>query len=301
MFDVQKFLPLFIAGGSPSSDTLRHYQTEIHNFNLWCEQQNLQPADVTELDARQYIHFLTSKNYSPASIKIKSAAIKNYYKIAVQLQIVNHNPFDNLKTKTPTYDDTDFDFLSLDELKTLCQTAQNQPEPYQSRNLAIIMLMATEGLRTVEIHRLSDEDINFKRSTIFVHGKGHNDFIYPCQDTMSVLDKYISQRTAPTKDSNGTPTFISFTQKFYGQRISRNGIRSIVNQLLINAELKTSGNSCHMLRHSCGTNLYAETKDLRLVQETLRQRTPEMAARYAHVNTRLNDRTTSRISPLQKK
>lgn len=56
------------------------------------------------------------------------------------------------------------------------------------------------------------------------------------------------------------------------------------------------GLSCHVFRHSCGTNLYAETKDLRLVQDTLRHRDPKVTARYAHLTGRLEHRSTSVIA-----
>ena len=45
------------------------------------------------------------------------------------------------------------------------------------RDKIIIMLMALEGLRTVEVHRMSVNDINWEMKTIYIHGKGHNDFI----------------------------------------------------------------------------------------------------------------------------
>ena len=34
------------------------------------------------------------------------------------------------------------------------------------------MLMALEGLRTVEVHRMSVNDINWEMKTIYIHGKG---------------------------------------------------------------------------------------------------------------------------------
>ena len=74
------------------------------------------------------------------------------------------------------------------------------------------------------------------------------------------------------------------------------GLR-VMNEALKLAGLKKAGASCHVLRHSCGTNLYANTKDLRLVQETLRQRNPAIAARYAHVQDRLTNRRTANITP----
>ena len=63
---------------------------------------------------------------------------------------------------------------------------------------------------------------------------------------------------------------------------SRNSIRDIMNRIL---------------RHSCGTNLYSETKDIRLVQEQLRHSDPKMTARYAHVHERMTNRHTEKLAP----
>ena len=66
------------------------------------------------------------------------------------------------------------------------------------------------------------------------------------------------------------------------------------------AGVKYPGHACHTLRHSCGTNLYRETKDLRVVQETLRHSSPEMTARYSHVDERSSTRPTRNIIPISK-
>jgi hypothetical protein len=77
-------------------------------------------------------------------------------------------------------------------------------------------------------------------------------------------------------------------------RISRNGIRSIMNKVLTACDLKHPGYSCHVFQRSCDTNLYHETKDLRLVQDVLRHRDPKITARYAHAADRLTKRYTSK-------
>jgi len=63
------------------------------------------------------------------------------------------------------------------------------------------------------------------------------------------------------------------------------------------AGVKYPGHSCHTLRHSCGTNLYRSTKDIRLVQKTLRHASPDMTARYAHVSDSAEKRATRNIVP----
>ena len=64
------------------------------------------------------------------------------------------------------------------------------------------------------------------------------------------------------KDGVLTPLILSSSNRNLMGRISRNGIRSIMNKALTACDLKHPGYSCHVFRHSCGTNLYKETKDL---------------------------------------
>lgn len=296
MFDFKEILPAYIAHGKPSADTLRHYETEISNFLNWVEGNGYDPLKIDENDARQYLAYLTERGYSDASVAIKIAAARTYYFITTKLKLTAENPFQDVKAKAPVYDDADFDYLTVDEIAELCAVLKSSPSVTSVRNLAIVMLMAVEGLRTVEVSRMNDEDINRRNASILIHGKGRDAFIYPCQDTIDILEHYIQIRPTSIKDDNGTPTFISLASNFLGTRITRTGIRWAINSVLTAAEKKKRGASCHMLRHSCGTNLYAKTKDLRLVQEVLRQKDPAVTARYTHVNRR-DYRKTGDISP----
>lgn len=302
MFDYQGILPRYVAGGSPSEDTLKHYNYEIENFLTWCSHNAYDPLkDISEQEGFQYLDYLNKQEYSAATINIKIAAARTFYFVANKLNLFGVNPFEDIKPKKAAYDDTDFDFFTVEELQEICKSILERNEPTANRDLAIVMLMSVEGLRTVEVHRMSDEDFNWKNNSILIHGKGRDSYIYPCEDTLNVVKQYLDTRPDPVKDADGTPTFIGYSKKFFGRRISRNGIRWSINHILAAIDKKKSGSSCHTLRHSCGTNLYAETKDLRLVQETLRQKDPMTAARYAHINDRLNDRKTSSISPFSKK
>lgn len=307
VFDVQKFnvmekLPIYIAGGKPTADTIMHYETEIENFLIWCSTNSYNPlTDINEEKAFEYFGFLENAKYSAASISLKICAARTFYFVANRLNIFNlSNPFQYIQPKKATYDDADFNYFTTEELTEICNSIIERAEVTAQRDLAMVMLMSVEGLRTVEVHRMCDEDIDWDRKKILVHGKGKDAYIFPCEDTFEVLKAYIEDRPTPVNDSQGTPTFIGYSKKFFGARISRNGIRWSINHILEAVNMKTKGNSCHTLRHSCGTNLYTETKDLRVVQETLRHSDPETSARYAHVVERQTNRRTSTISPLKK-
>ncbi len=301
MFDYQDYLTRYVAGGRPSEDTLKHYNAEIDNFLSWCNENAYDSLkDVTDAEAFQYLDFLNKQNYSPASICLKISAAKTFYFVAQKLKQISFNPFESVKPKQPTRDDADFDFFTVEDLKEICDSILKRNDPTAARDLAIVMLMSVEGLRTVEIHRMSDEDFRPETNSILIHGKGKDSYIYPCADTLKVIENYLKTRPEPVKDEYGTPTFLGFSPKFFGVRISRNGIRWSINHILAAVDKKKSGSSCHTLRHSCGTNLYSETKDIRLVQETLRHTDPQTTARYTHVTERTSERPTGNISPFKK-
>lgn len=295
------FLPRYVSNGNPKDETLVAYSREIKFFIGWCNSHRAHPLALKDIHCRLYLRYMIEKNYSQASIGLKLAAAKTFYNIAVKLGLIKNNPCAELRIKPSDTDDTKFKFLTYDKIKYIMKKISDEPdELLAKRNLAMFMLMTTEGLRNVEVHRMNDEDINFDMNTIYVRGKGHNDFIYPCNDTIICIKNYLRIRPPIKKDGVLTQTFISVSNQNFGERISRAGIRWAINQILTLSEMKERGYSCHMLRHSCGTNLYQATKDLRLVQETLRHRSPAVTSRYAHVYDRMNRRQTSIISPFSK-
>lgn len=163
--------------------------------------------------------------------------------------------------------------------------------------------MAIEGLRTVEVHRLSVEDISVlnKQLVILIRGKGHNDPIYPSKFTSDLLRDYLSIRPVPTTALHElTPVFISDGNRGQHKRLSRRSIRREIDAALKLIQAKSPGISCHMLRHTCGTLLYEQTRDIQAVKETLRHKNIEMTSKYSHVQDMALKRYTEAI-PIKKK
>lgn len=92
-----------------------------------------------------------------------------------------------------------------------------------------------------------------------------------------------------------TPVFTSTSNNMYGHRMIRQAVRDAVNKWLAAADLKEKGKAGHMLRHTCATLLYKETKDLKQVQETLRHSSTNMSSKYAHLTDRQENRYTNSI------
>ena len=294
-----EYLPRYIAGGAPTADTRDTYELAIRLFLHWCMEQGLHPLnDVHDYQIRVYMEEMRTRGYSAATLMIKGAAIRAFYKVAERLSFIAENPCADLQLRNPQHLDEDYKYLTVDQIKEICEgLAADKNALRRLRNLLIVYLMGVEGLRVVEVMRLSDEDIDWQRGRIEIRGKGHAGIIYPCEETFQLLKAYIETRGVIPPENRLTPTIISCSPNNRNGRITRVGIRYVINKALSDAGLKQPGYACHLFRHSCGTNLYQETKDPRVVQETLRQRSPKVTAKYAHVHDRMERRYTRGITP----
>ncbi|SHK95731.1 integrase/recombinase XerC [Selenomonas ruminantium] len=293
-----QFLSRYISKGRPTADTLRDYRLHINSFIRWCSEHDRHPLAMHDYQMRMYMEFMFNRKYSDNTIAIKLAAIRAFYHAACKIGLIEINPCADLKAERKLVWDEKFRFYSSEQIQTMCDYIKNNKEDnfIRYRDMSILYLMAVEGFRNVEIHRMCDEDINWDYKSIAIRSKGHGGIVYPCNQTFEVLKRYLEVRPNAQRENNLTPTIVSTHRRHYS-RISRNGIREIMNEILSGCNLKHPGYSCHILRHSCGTNLYAKTKDLHIVQMQLRHTDPNMAARYAHVHERMNNRCTSCLAP----
>lgn len=297
-----KFLPMYIAKNRPAEDTMSTYETAIRLFIKWCGEMKMHPFAVRDFQMRLYIQYLEQKlKLAQSTVRLKMEAIRAFYNMALKMGFIKVNPCDDIPLPPiKVFNDEDFKYYTVEQLGEICDTFLVQDPATCARNTLIVYLMGVEGLRRVEVMRLNDEDIDYEHKRIFIRGKGHSGFIYPCDATMDKLMDYLHLRGPAEPEDGYTPTIISFSNRRKGKRITRNGLHVIVSKALEFAGVKYPGHACHTLRHSCGTNLYHETKDLRVVQETLRHSSPEMTARYSHVDERSTTRPTRNIIPVNR-
>ena len=294
-----EFLRLDVAHGRAAADTMATYLSHIRQFLLWCREEGLQPEQATVHQLKVYRQYLWEKRrYKVSTIALNLTALRRFYAAAVSRGILKENP------AAEVYAGEDRrarlqqqSFLTAADMQHLLSLIPKEGEE-ALRAKAILVLMALQGLRTVEIHRANIEDVDWNNGMMLVHGKKRDGYVYLREDVLAALDSYAKQRRPVQGDTEGTPLFVSISRHHNGGRLSRCGIRDIVDHWFQEAKLKKPGKSCHLLRHTCGTLLYQETKDLRIVQETLRHASPTTTAKYAHLDDQLSHRYTSKI-PIQ--
>lgn len=283
----------YVSNGKPSNDTKNSYFSAIDQFINWCTALNTDIFKINEQKLLYYRQVLINKDYKPASVKFKLTAIRRFYYVALKYGLIEKNPATDVHAqRDPDAYMPILKYLTVEQLYSLLNSF-NEEEEKSLRAKVIVFLMAVEGLRTVEIHRMNVQDIYDDQKAIYIRGKGHNDLIYLRNDSYELLKKYLQMRASA--GDFPTPVFTSLSNNSLGKRLSRQNIRETIDTALASLNLKAPGKSCHMLRHTCGTLLYRETKDLQVVKQVLRHRSIEMSSRYSHIQDAMLSRYTSAI------
>jgi integrase/recombinase XerC/integrase/recombinase XerD len=295
------FITRDVAAGDAAKDTRRAYDTHARAWLGWCRARGINPLRVEPEDVKRYRREMVEANVARNTAALKLAVVSRLYEAVVEAGLRPDNPAARVRPpKNRRAEAETARVLSDQEAIDLLDAVRRETDLLvRGRNLALVHLLLYEGLRSVEIMRACMEDIEELPGgaiRILVHGKGHDGYIYPRGDTAEAIREYLQLRKQPyIPDSSGTPLFVALDSRCRDRRLTRDGVRHIVNRLMAEAGIKRMGRACHALRHTCGTLLYRATKDLRVVQETLRHATPTMAARYAHILDRGEQAHTSLI------
>lgn len=297
-----------IADGNPSDDTKKSYFSSVDLFLQWLANlSSMNPLDCDERHIKAYREYMfQQKQYKAPTIAFKLTAVRRFYQCAKRLHIIEENPAQYVRPgKDPNASLPSIKYMSAGQFEFLLRSVPVKSEDgiYNEefyRDRLIMAMMGIEGLRTVEIKRMNVEDINWDLGTIIIRGKGHNDLIYPRDDILQSIRFYLDMKQSQIlKDKHGTPVFTVVSNNNQFARLSRQSVRKAVNfwfeKAGIRSEDADKNFSCHLLRHTCGTLLYQETKDLQVVKETLRHRDLKMSSKYAHLQQRLINRYTNAI------
>lgn len=134
------------------------------------------------------------------------------------------------------------------------------------RDMAILTLFLSTGVRLSECIGIDIDDVDFNNNGIRVTRKGgHQEIVYFGLELESALRDYMEERKKITAvEGHQSALFLSLQRK----RISTRAVQEMVKKFArITSPLKKI--SPHKLRSTYGTNLYKETGDIYLVAEVL--------------------------------
>lgn len=187
------------------------------------------------------------------------------------------------KIELPKVNRKQVSFLNEDEIKNLFNTVDTSTTP-GLRDLAILQLLFSGGLRVSELCNLNRDHINLKRREFMVRGKGQKDRpIFVSPESAKTLELYLETR----KDA-AQPLFINYSGARVGddkgefKRLTPRSVQRIVSKYAKLAGI-TKHVSPHTLRHSFATDLLMNGADLRSVQSMLGHSNISTTQVYTHV------------------
>lgn len=288
------FVHLDVANGDASQDTVRGYFSQVKQYVEWCHQSGINPATADETDIKHYRQHVVDSGHGRGTIAHKLTVIRRFYSAAKERGYRPDNPVEHIKPPRDRSADDDIKYLSENELATLLGSVPRDGKPASLRDLALIAFLGLQARRQIEAHRANVEDIRSDGSML-VRGKYHDHIIQLRGDMLALFKRYINVRGHINPDAQGTPLFVAVGNRAGGTRLSRRGLRKIVDGYLACAGLKRDGLSGHALRHTGATAMYANTQDLRAVQDALGHRDPRTTSRYAHIVDRRANNPAERI------
>jgi len=157
-------------------------------------------------------------------------------------------------------------------------------DPLAVRDAAIAELLYASALRVSELVGLDVDDVDRRRRTVRVTGKGSKQRVVPYgAPAARALDRYLDDaRPAIVATAGAAPTHAVFL----GVRGGRLGVRSVHRLVadLLTAIPGTGPSGPHALRHSAATHLLDGGADLRAVQEFLGHASLGTTQIYTHVS-----------------
>ena len=173
--------------------------------------------------------------------------------------------------------------LTIEEVSKLLKKAGKLATTTEGkRNYAISALIATTGLRTIEVERANKADLSIKNDThiLFIQGKGRDDksqYAKISNEVYSIIEDYLFSR-----DDSEEALFVTHSRNTKTQRLPTWGIRSVIKELLRSIGIDDPHYSAHSLRHSLATNLIKQGMSINEAQLLLRHKDISTTMIYVH-------------------
>lgn len=165
------------------------------------------------------------------------------------------------------------DPLTTDE-RTALLAQPNKYCPTGLRNLILLRLMLNAGLRAAEVLGLEPRDIDLTTGRLKVRqGKGRRDrILWLGDDDLHLLRRWQEKRPA---SQWLLPTLA-------GKKLQSRYLRQMVKRYGVKAGIQKDIHP-HLLRHTMATDLYRQSKDIRLVQRALGHSDLSTTMIYTHI------------------
>ncbi|PSB00474.1 tyrosine-type recombinase/integrase [Merismopedia glauca] len=241
LFD--RYLQTDVGEGDASADTVKTYRTNLKQFLSWCQALNLHPLSATRSQIKEFrLWLIEAQKYQRATIALKLSVVRRFYDALIERELTNFNPALGLKPPREAIDPAaKINYLESEEMRSLIENLPQDNSVASLRDRLLVAMMVIQGVRTIEMHRVSVGDIVKRGADVGLKVKGKRSLrIVPLTpDLADLLRQYLTARKQAGENlTEDTPLFVSYSRNCDSSRLSRRSMQRIVDKYLIANGLK---------------------------------------------------------------
>lgn len=276
---VRDYEQYLIVERSLSGNTKDAYLEDLAKLLSYFATENIEAENATLTDLECFVTSLVELGISARSQARIISGIKSFYKFLILEDAISDDPTELLEC--PSLGRHLPEVLSIEEIDAI-EAQIDTSTPTGRRNLAIVEMLYSCGLRVSELSNLKISNLALDQEFISVFGKGDKQRLVPIgEGSIDIVKDWINDRMEMdnVKDSERDYLFLSNR----GKHISRITIFVLVKDLAEKAGI-TKNISPHTFRHSFATHLLEGGADLRSIQEMLGHESILTTEIYTHIN-----------------
>ena len=273
--------------------TVQTYTRALRQFAAWISSQGITHSQ--RADVLAFRSWLQESGHKPTTVQNYITATRLFFQWTAQ-EGLYPNIAEHIKGATLSKERKK-DYLTSRQVKQILSGIDTRTLQ-GLRDYAMLALMITGGLRTIEVSRANVEDLRAAgdSTALFIQGKGREektDYVKVQPQVEDALRAYLTARGAVDQDA---PLFASTSNRSKDGRLSTRSVSGIVKDRMRSAGYDSERLTAHSLRHTAVTLSLLGGEDLQRVQQFARHANLATTMIYAHNLDRAKNKCEATIA-----
>lgn len=283
--DLKAFLDHLSKERQVSPNTVRAYRRDLEQFVEFLDRHSGGSwtfATVDRLGIRGFLGELQRRGLSKRSMARALSAVRALYRFLQNEEGLEQSPV--RAAKAPRLEKYLPGYLDRTRTEALFEAAEARvttDDTAAQRDLAILELFYSSGLRLSELTGLNLHDLDLLGDQVKVRGKGRKERLVPLGSRASrVLRRFLEIREPLARRPGADKQALFLNPR--GRRLTPRSVQRIVHKAF--EAIGVDGLKTHSLRHTFATHLLDAGADLRAVQELLGHASLATTQIYTHTS-----------------
>ena len=257
--DIKEYIVFVSQVKNLSENTSKSYERDLKKLHLFLSDLNISEySQISAETCSAWVGSLYSQNNNPKSIQRHLSSAKGFFRFLKKNNLIESSPFELISA--PKSSSTLPEVLSPEDVEQLLNFKPTNM--IEIRDMAIIELMYSSGLRVSETANINISDFEENKTFLRVLGKGSKTRLVPMgRFAITAINNWLMERE---KILNNTDALFLNSK---GTRLTVRSIQLRLKKMAVKQGLPPI--HPHMLRHSFATHMLESSGDLRTIQELL--------------------------------